>query len=328
MTKPNKNAVIRQNYQRHLISATVTTNLGITSPARMIRVYGAGAMKPDMLRKLKQQSRFYFWWTLTFILIGIACLIVNKFDGWFNVLDMYILLFNLSLIAQGKLIGLYIGTFECFLYSFVCLGSQLYGEIIKMLCICVPLNIYSIINWTISLKKEKKEKFAEAQKQATDEIIVSKLSKKAKMLVVLALVLCSGASYLLLRFVVGQTNALILGSIALAMTITGKVLTAKKCMESYAIYIIGDTICLFMWIQTIIQTGFNLSEISMIAYYLACLSNDIYAFGLWKNMYRKIAVNGGVLLAQRKVNIKRIIKLKRRYRNLRWNREVDVSKNS
>ena len=326
MRNQNK-SMIYQNYQRHLIKATVTTNLGITSPNRMIRVYGAGAMRVDVLRKLKQQSRFYLFWTIAFVLIGIACLAVN-IKGWFNVLDMIILLFNLSLIAQGKLLGLYIGTFECFLYSFVCLKSQLYGEIIKMLLICVPLNIYSIINWTISLKREKQEKYNNAQKNASEEIIVTKLNKKQLTIFGAALIVCSGLSFVLLKFAIGQTNALLLSSIALAITIVGKVLTARKCMESYAIYIIGDIICLCMWVQTIAQTGFDLSQISMIAYYLACLSNDIYAYGLWKSIYRKIAVNGGVLLAKRKVNINKIIKLKRRFRNLKWNKAIDVAKNS
>ena len=123
MKKQDK-SMLYQNYQRHLIKATVTTNLGITSPNRMIRVYGAGAMRVDVLKKLKQQARFYLFWTIFFVLVGIGCFIADP-KGWFNILDMYILLFNLSFIAQGKLSGLYIGTFECFLYAFVCLQSKL-----------------------------------------------------------------------------------------------------------------------------------------------------------------------------------------------------------
>lgn len=319
--------MLYQSYQRHLIKATVTTNLGITSPNRMIRIYGAGAMRVDVLKKLKQQARFYLFWTIFFILVGAACLAVD-IKGWFNVLDMYILLFNLSLIAQGKLAGLYIGTFECFLYAFVCLQSQLYGEIVKMLCICVPLNIYSIISWTISLRKEKNEKKFSTSTKAAEEIIVTKLNKKSMLYVSIAFVLCSVASFFLLKYALNQTNALVLSAIALAITVIGKILTSKKCMESYAIYIFGDFICLLMWGQTIIQSGFNLSQLSMIAYYLACLSNDIYAYGLWKSIYRKIAVNGGVLLAKRRVNINRIIKLRRRFRTLKWNKKVDIIKNS
>ena len=83
-----------------------------------------------------------------------------------------------------------------------------------------------------------------------------------------------------------------------------------------------------MWGESIITGGFDLSQISMIVYYLACLTNDIYAYSLWKSMYRKIAVNGGKILAMRKVNIRRIIKLKRQFRSLHWDKRVDMSKNS
>ena len=38
--------------------------------------------------------------------------------------------------------------------------------------------------------------------------------------------------------------------------------------------------------------------------------------------------DGGKILAIRKVNIKRIIKLRRQFNSLRWNKSVDVAKNS
>ena len=77
-----------------------------------------------------------------------------------------------------------------------------------------------------------------------------------------------------------------------------------------------------------IESGVNLSDLSMTVYYLACFSFDVYAYELWKSMYRKIAVNGGKILAMRKVNIRRIIKLKRQFRSLHWDKKVDMSKNS
>ena len=99
-------------------------------------------------------------------------------------------------------------------------------------------------------------------------------------------------------------------------------------METWILSISGAIICLLMWGESIITGGFDLSQISMIVYYLACFTNDVYAFSLWKSMYRKIAVNGGKILAMRKVNIRRIIKLKRQFRSLHWDKKVDMSKNS
>jgi nicotinamide mononucleotide transporter PnuC len=237
---------------------------------------------------------------------------------------------NIDLIARGKLIGMYIGIFECFLYSFNAIQSGLWGEVIKMLCICVPLNIVSIINWTRAIRKQKYEKFSSKE---DEDIIVRRLSKaEIVKFSFIGLFVCSGC-YVLLKYIlplinITQDTALELGAISLAISIISKIFTARKNMESWFLCIVNDIICLFMWAQSIIFGGFDTSQISMIIYYLACFTNDLYAYSLWKSMYRKIAINGGKILAMRKVNIRRIIKLKRQFKSLRWNKKIDMEKNS
>ena len=318
----NNKISLYQNYQRNLIKATVATNVGINSTEKVIKVYGASANRVELLTRLRKYSRFTLIWYLTFFFLGIVCLFLDP-AGWVYVLDLYVVMFNIDLVARGKLSGIYVGIAECFLYAFICMQSALYGEVIKVLAICAPLNIVSIIKCKISAKKQKQDKFAK-----NDDIIVNKLSKKeiVKFLGIGAIV--AVGCYCLLRFVIGQTTALELAAISLTLSIIGKIFTARMNMEAWALCITNDIICLFMWLQTIFITGFDLSQVSMIVYYLACFTNDTYAFSLWKSMYRKIAVNGGKILAIRKVNIKRIIKLRRQFHNLKWNREVDTAKNS
>lgn len=323
MKKNKRN--LSQNYQRNLIMATVTTNIGINNHDRLVKTYGASANRIELLNKLNKQSKFTLVWYITFITLGFVCLMCDP-NCWFNILDLFIVMINIDLVSKGKLSGIFIGILECFIYSYIAYKSALFGEVVKNLCISVPLNIFSIISWTISMKKQKKEKFVDSQPQ--DEIVIRRLSKKQKLIFSSAFVGVLGLCFLLLKFVLHQTNALYLGAIVLAMSIIGKILTARRYMEAYLVYNTSETISLLMWLQTLIQTGFSVSNLSMIIYTLAMLSMDIYAYKLWKSMYRKVAVNGGVLLARRKVNIKRIIKLRRRFRNLKWNREVDVTKNS
>ena len=315
-----------QNYQRHLIKATVSTNIGINNHDRLIKTYGENANRIDVLRKLRLQSKFTLYWYITFIVLGLTILVLDP-KNWFNIFDLFILMVNIDLVARGKLIGIYIGVIECVFYAYICLQSQLFGEIVKVMCISVPLNIFSIVSWTISMKKQKKEKYSDSQ--ADEDVVIKKLKKKQYAGYIAILGVCSVAAYFFLKYVLGQTAALIFSSIALAITIVGKILTAKRYMESYTLFNIGNIICLLMWAQTIIQSGsFSIGDLSMIVYYLACFTNDIYAYGLWKSMYRKVAVNGGMLFARRKVNINRIIKLRRRYKTLRWNKEIDMERNS
>ena len=320
---------IYQNYQRNLIKATVTTNVGINNPERVIKMYGASANRVELLTRLRKYSRFTITWYITFFLLGLVCLALDP-AGWFYVLDLYVVMVNIDMVARGKLAGIYIGILECFLYAYNCGHSGLWGEVIKMLLICVPLNVVSIIKWTISLKKQKSEKYSSKK---DDDIVVKKLSTLEIFKFTGIGIVIAGACYCLLRFglpLIGihQTTALELGAISLAISILGKIFTARQNMEAWVMCITTDIICLLMWGQSIIVGGFDLSQVSMIVFYLACLTNDIYAFSLWKSMYRKIAVNGGKILAMRKVNIRRIIKLKRQFTDLHWNREVDMQKNS
>ena len=326
MKKANDKSLLYQNYQRHLVKATVSTNIGINNHDRLVKVYGAGANRIELLNKLRKQSKFTIYWFATFIVLGLLCLFLDFKNSWFNIFDLYILMINVYLVARGKLIGMYIGVIECLFYAFICYRSQLFGEIIKVLCISVPLNIYTIISWTISMKKQKKEKYVDSDDK--EDIVIKKFNKKQLSLYLAIAVVCVTVSFIFLKFGLKQKNALLLSSIALTISIVGKILTAQRYMESYAIFIAGDVICMLMWGQTILQVGFTIAEFSMVIYYFACLSNDIVAYGIWKSMYRKVAVNGGVVLAMRKVNIKRIARLRRQFRNLHWNKQIDMTKNS
>lgn len=324
----NGRSELYQNYQRNLIKATVTTNVGINNPERVVKMYGASANRVEILTRLRKYSKFTIYWYSIFFLLGLICLAID-ISSWFYVVDLYVVMLNIDLVARGKILGMYIGVLECFLYSINAVSTRLWGEVIKMLCICVPLNIVSIVNWTKSLRKQKLERYS----SENEEIVVRRLSKKEIIKFVFIGIIIACGCYCLLRFIlpligIKQDTALELGAISLAISIVSKIFTARKNMESWMLCIVNDIICLFMWAQSIVFGGFDLSQISMIVYYLACFTNDIYAYSLWKSMYRKIAVNGGKILAQRKVNIRRIIKLKRQFRNLHWDKKIDMEKNS
>lgn len=329
--KNNDRSEIYQNYQRNLIKATVATNVGINNTERIVKMYGASANRVELLTRLRKYSKFTIVWYITFFLLGLVCFAISP-SSWFYVIDLYVVMINIDLVARGKLIGMYIGIFECFLYSFNALQSGLWGEIIKNLAICVPLNIVSIVNWTKSLRRQKYERYS-SKKSEDEDIVVYKLSKLGILKYsILGLFVLAGC-YVLLRYIlpligIVQEKALFLGALSLTITIISKILTSKKYMETWILSNSSAIICLLMWGESIITGGFDLSQISMIVYYLACFTNDVYAFSLWKSMYRKIAVNGGKILAMRKVNIRRIIKLKRQFRSLHWDKKVDMNKNS
>ena len=56
--------------------------------------------------------------------------------------------------------------------------------------------------------------------------------------------------------------------------------------------------------------------------------NLIYAYIMWKALYRRVAIIGGIILSKRNISIKRVIKIRRKFKNLHWNKEIDIAKNS
>ena len=279
--------------------------------------------KIEILNRLKKQSKFTICWYITFILLGIICIIID-YKSWIYVLDLYVVMINIDLIARGKIIGIYVGIAECILYSYIAFTCALYSEVFKNLLICVPLNIISIVNWTRSKRKNQKDKYQDND----HDVVVKRLTKKQILLYLFAAVIVFGFVLLLVKFVLRQQTAVIIGAIALTNTIMTKILNARGYMQSWILSILGDIIGMALWGQTLIVNGLDPSQISMIVLYLSCFTNDIVAYKLWKDMYRKTTVNGGVLLAMRKVKINKIARLKRQYKDLKWNKEIDMSKNS
>lgn len=316
-------------YSKRLIKGKVTATNGVVGLDSWHTSYGSiGENRIDILRTLEKQSKFKLIWYIVFITLGIVCLIISP-EGWFNVLDLFVVMVNIDLVSRGKVIGIYIGIAECLMYIYICFLSGLYGEIIKMCTINIPLNIIAIVSWTRNLKKQKENKYAE--NSGDDGLVIRKLSKKSYTLIIPLIAVLYIGCFFGLKLL--NTNALIFSAGALVLTIFSKILSGFRYKENYIFGLLSYIIQTGMWIDVIITSSLSsnsldLTNLALMVTTIACLINDIDAYILWKNMYRKIAINGGEVLAKRKVNIKRIIKLRHAYKNLVWNKEIDIAKNS
>ena len=116
----------------------------------------------------------------------------------------------------------------------------------------------------------------------------------------------------------------------MGLTIFTKILNGLRYLESWICDIVSCISSITMWgiiIFSSISTGFNFTELPVILTLLAILSNSIFAYIMWKIMYRKVVIDGGGdIYKKRNLNIKKIIKLKKQYQKLYWNKEVDERK--
>ncbi len=313
---------IYNRYKVNLIRASTTGNLGYSNHHHVLESYKTDELRPTLIKKLKKESKFTIVWFLLFFLLGITLLIVDP-ANWLNVLDLFIVMVNICLVTKRNVFGIYVGLLEVTVYGIICFFSGFYGEVINAFALYAPLYIYEIISWTISLKKQKKY-----ESSSDNEVAVTKLTKKQYLKYILSLIGIFIASFLLLKYVIKQESVLVISAISMAVSIIGEIMIAKRYMQSYIFLYLAEFTGLLIWVFSMIETGFTTEGLSMIVYYMATITNDIYGYFLWKDVYKKVARKYGVIYSKKKLKINKIIKLKRQYKNLKWNREVDTIKNN
>ncbi len=316
------NYTLHQSKTRKLIGGTVAATMGINSPSAFAHMYGKNMNRLELMRMFESQSKFKLVWYSVFVTFALVFLCFVP-SSYITVIDLLIVLVNIDLVSRGKVVGIYIGIAECVLYGFICLSSGLYGEVFKMCAISIPINIYSIVSWTKNMRAQKMKKYSKSSSDA--DIEIKKLGGKGLMIAILSIFGAIGVSYLALRFVLGQKVSLLLGSCTLGISIVYKILSGARYMESWMFGLVQSSISLCMWMSTILTASGSLTDLPVVASILAVISNNIFGFALWRSIYKKAAVNGATYLAKRPLQIKRIIKLRRRYKNLRWNKTREES---
>lgn len=318
-------------YNQKLIRGKVTATEGVHNFDNMKLSYGSiGANRIDVLRALQKENKFRIIWYVVFGVLAAVCLGLDfrNWQAWFNVADLLILMINIDLVSRGKIVGIYIGLIECFMYIYICYVTGLYGEIIKMCALNIPLNIFSIISWTKSLKEQKKKKYSDAKEESS--VVIKKLKAKSYIWIALGSVVLYVGFYFGLKAI--GSNALIFSTAVLTLTVFAKILSGLRYKENYLFSLAAGILSTLMWIEVIVTSAksgsFDYSILLMVLNSLAIVTNDIQGYSIWKAMYRKIAVNGGEVFAMRKMNIKKIVKLRHQYQKLVWNEKVDTDKNS
>lgn len=318
-------------YSQKLIRGKVTATEGVHNFDNMKLSYGSiGANRIDVLRALQKENKFRIIWYVVFGVLAAVCLGLDfrNWQAWFNVADLIILMINIDLVSRGKIVGIYIGLIECFMYIYICYVTGLYGEIIKMCALNIPLNIFSIISWTKSLKEQKKKKYSDAKEESS--VVIKKLKAKSYIWIALGSVVLYVGFYFGLKAI--GSNALIFSTAVLTLTVFAKILSGLRYKENYLFSLAAGILSTLMWIEVIVTSAksgsFDYSILLMVLNSLAIVTNDIQGYSIWKAMYRKIAVNGGEVFAMRKMNIKKIVKLRHQYQRLVWNEKVDTEKNS
>ena len=310
------------NFKNNLILGKSDATRGAYSNKTLYEKYGVSSSRAIMVKHLYNDFKFKIWWYAIFLTLAAVCIIIAPYS-YLTVLEVLVVLVNIDLVGRAKLAGHIVAIIEVFLYGYISYKNGLYGEVFKSLVINLGLTIFAIVNWTKSIKQSKDKN----NKENTSSIKIRKLSIKGWVVSGICFACLCVASYFALGAI--GTNLLILSAITFSISMVCKVLNALCYKESWFLQIVQSCISLGLWITVLFTGGLSdLTNLPMLVAYLAAITNACYAYIVWKTMYKKAVVNGGRLFALRPLKINKIVKLRRRYKTLVWNKEVDMAKNS
>ena len=138
------------------------------------------------------------------------------------------------LAGKGRVSCYFIGLIGTFCYCYISFKNGFYGNLALYGLYYLPMNVVGMIQWSKNFKKQ------------TREIIKTKL-KREELLLYLCLMIIST---FILYFILLSNNDKnpIIDSITTIFSIFGQILTVKRCIEQWYIWIIVDILSLIMWI--------------------------------------------------------------------------------
>ncbi len=169
------------------------------------------------------------------------------------------------LAGKGKISCYFIGLIGTFCYCYISFKNGFYGNLALYGLYFFPMQIIGIIKWAKHLKKD------------TGEIYKTCLSKKEKLLYSILLFTSTIMLWLILSLIGGKNP--FVDSLTTVFSIFGQILTVKRCVEQWYIWLIVNIFTLFMWIIAYINGSNCLATIIMWATYVFLA---LYFLNKWK----------------------------------------------
>ncbi len=175
------------------------------------------------------------------------------------------------LAGKGKISCYFFGLCGTFCYSYISFKNALYGNLALYLLYYFPMQVIGIFKWKKYLKPD------------VQEIVKTKLSEKERIIYFVIALICSIAMYYILLYM-GDLNPII-DSITSVFSVIGLILTVKRCVEQWYVWLVVNGLSTVMWIEAY-QAGSNcFATILMWAIYFVLA---IYFLYTWQKDLRKV----------------------------------------
>ena len=137
------------------------------------------------------------------------------------------------LAGKGKISCYIFGLAGTFCYSYISYRNQLYGNLFLYMCYYFPMQIFGIYKWKDHLNRE------------SFEIKKTKLKSKERILYFVLAIFFTIVCYIVL--VAHGDKSPFFDSITSIFSVFGLILTVKRCIEQWYIWIIVNGLSAIMW---------------------------------------------------------------------------------
>lgn len=177
---------------------------------------------------------------------------------------------SLIFLAKGFVIGQALMIAFALFYGFVSFHVRYYGEMMTYLGMSLPMAAINMVSW---MKHPYRD---------TQEVEVSRVSRRQKILLPILCALVSCAFY----FILGALNTanLIVSTISVATSFFAAYLTFLRSPWYALAYSSNDVVLIILWVLATVK---DITALPMVICFSVFFFNDLYVFVSWRRMAKR-----------------------------------------
>lgn len=208
-------------------------------------------------------------WLILFTII-ITTLSIYWKDSPIGIIASLTGIWNVILVAKGKIANYYFGIIAVSTYAFVAYTQKYYGEVMLNMLYFFPMQFAGLYLW----KKKKSN-----HKQ--NKVNVQYMSNSQRIAWSLITLLATVSYGFLLKKLDG--NLPFLDAASTTMSVIAMILMIFAFVEQWILWILVDIISIIMWLIVLAKGG---NDIAILVMWIAFLINAIYGFINWTKLAR------------------------------------------
>ena len=173
-------------------------------------------------------------------------------------------------VAKGHVLGQILVILFAVFYGVISFYFQYYGEMITYLGMSAPIAVVSLISWL------------RHPYQGTQEVEVSRLSRRQKVFLILCTALVTVLFYFILK-ALGNASLLV-STLSISTSFLASYLTACRSPYYALAYAANDVVLIVLWV---LAAMIDIGSVPMVTCFVMFLANDIYGFINWKRMLKE-----------------------------------------